>query len=177
MVAPDRDMRTGPRRILRYSTWVLALLAVSFLTLVLIQVFPVSSGPPSRFAAALLATTEFAALAHLALSAGVGVVSLCVLAIVLKRRTGGAGVLVLALAFSFASAPPSSAPTTSGTAWRPSSPSAPATSLASVTCSATSTSRPPTTTSTPAVAPPNRSYRDTGWDTRGQGDPTKSLVV
>ena len=65
------------------------------------------------------------------------------------------------------SAPPRSARTTSGTAWRRNSRSAQATSWASVTCSGTSPSRPPTTTSTPAVEPPNQSFRDTDWDTRG----------
>jgi hypothetical protein len=83
--------------------WALGLLAASSLTLVLVQVFPVSSGPPSRFASALLATTEFAILAHLSICADVGVVTLCVLAIVLKRRSKGAGLLLFVLAVSLAS--------------------------------------------------------------------------
>jgi len=54
----------------------------------------------------------------------------------------------------------------------------PATSLASATYSATSTSQPPTTTSTPAVEPPNRSYRDTDWDTsRSTASPPRLVVL
>jgi len=74
-------------RPIRYLVLSVLLLALSALALVFVQVYPVSSGPPSTFAAALPSLSEFAVLGHVAFSAAIAAVSLIALAIALKRRS------------------------------------------------------------------------------------------
>jgi hypothetical protein len=77
----------------RYLILSALLLAFSAVALVFVQVYPVSWGPPSRFATALPSLAEFAVLGHAALSAGIAALSLIALAIALKRRSKAAAPL------------------------------------------------------------------------------------
>jgi hypothetical protein len=76
------------------------LLAFSAVALVFIQVYPVSWGPPSRFAAALLSLSELALLAHVALSAAIAALSAVALVITVKRRSIVAAPLSLLVALA-----------------------------------------------------------------------------
>jgi hypothetical protein len=84
----------------RYLILSALLLAFSAVVLVLIQVYPLSWGPPSRFATALLSLSEVAFLAHLALSAAIGVLSFIALVIALKRKSRVAASLSLLVALA-----------------------------------------------------------------------------
>jgi hypothetical protein len=77
----------------RYLILSALLLALSALALVFVQVYPVSSGPPSTFATALPSLSEFAVLGHAALSVGIATVALITLIIALKRRSTAAAPL------------------------------------------------------------------------------------
>lgn len=99
----SRRAGSGRVRAARYLVCTAGLLTLSAVALVLAQVLPVSAGPPSRLASSLLAISDLAALAHIALSVGVAAVSLIALAIALKRRSIAARALALALALACAS--------------------------------------------------------------------------